>query len=340
MVRRIFSLAVLVLLLAWIGRNSWEIQRTQREFSRRIADSTQRSDESQKKIQDTNAVLTEAQKKIMLLEVRLAESQAQQAALEQLYTELSRHKDEALAAEVEQLVSLAAQQLQLAGNVQGALILLQSADNRLARINRPQFLGVRRYLAHDIERLKSLPTTDLSGLVVKLDQLIQSAETLPLLADAQSALGTQSQSVAGPPPSSAQSRTTLRASWSALWGEFSHKFQSLLQVRKLSDPDVMLLTPSQSYFLRENLKLRLLNARLQLITRNESGFQQDIVASQRLLAKYFDPQHKTVQNMSQSLDQLHQAEVTVTLPNLSESLNAVRYFKPDLAPARSALKGS
>ena len=336
-VLRLFWLLVLGLLVFWVGRNTWEIQRTQREFSQRIADSNQRSQETEKRVLEAGAVLAEAQKKILLLEVRLAESQAQQAALEQLYTELSRHRDDALAAELEQLVSLAAQQLQLAGNVQAALILLQNADSRLARVDRPQFLGVRRALARDIERLKALPTTDLSGLVVKLDQLIQTVETLPLLADAQTVPKGQSQ----PPPQSPSTEpaeTTSRwwgAAWlSSLWGEVRQQFQTLFQVRKLSDPEVMLLAPAQSYFLRENLKLRLLNARLQVIARNESGFQQDVQASKRLLSQYFDQQQKNVQTAMQLLDQLRQSEVSVALPNLSESLNAVRNFKPDLAAVR------
>ncbi|MFO0387983.1 MAG: uroporphyrinogen-III C-methyltransferase [bacterium] len=335
---KLFCLLILVLLLSWLGRNTWELRRTQREFSQRIAESSQRGDDTEKKLQETNAVLTDAQKKMVVLEVRLAESQAQQAALEQLYTELSRHKDEALAAEVEQLVSLAAQQLQLTGNVSGALILLQNADNRLARVDRPQFIGVRRALARDIERLKILPGTDLSGLVVKLDHLIQSVDTLPLLADAQSPPRIPLQSVPQATGAAARTQPAWSGWWSGVWHGVTQQFQSLFQVRKLNDPEVMLLSPSQSYFLRENLKLRLLNARLQLMARNESGFHQDILSSKRLLVQYFDPQQKNVQTTLQLLDQLRQAEVTVALPNLSESLNAVRYFKPDMTPARSAAK--
>jgi uroporphyrin-3 C-methyltransferase/uroporphyrinogen III methyltransferase/synthase len=324
----LFAFVMLVLLLTWLGRNSWEISRTQREFSRRIADSNQRSDETAKKLQDTNVLLAEAQKKMLLLEVRLAESQAQQAALEQ-------HKDEALAAEVEQMVSLAAQQLQLAGNVQGALILLQSADNRLARVDRPQFLGVRRSLSHDIERLKALPSSDLSGLVLRLDHLIQSVEALTLLADAQSTPKGSAPTVA-----STSQNATATSWWSGWWSAMTKQFQSLFQVRKLNNPEIMLLSPSQSYFLRENLKLRLLSARSQLMARNESGFQQDILTAKRLVTQYFDAEQKNVQATLQSLDQLRQVEVTVALPNLSESLNAVRYFKPDmLAPVRPAAKG-
>lgn len=337
---RVALMLLFLLSVAWLGRNSWEIERTQREFSQRIADSAQRSRLAEQKVVESSVALGEVQKKIVLLEARLAESQAQQAALEQLYTELSRHRDEAQAAEVEQWVSLAAQQLQLAGNVSGALILLQNADTRLARIDRPQFLGVRRALARDIERLKALPSTDLSGLVVKLDQLVQAAEVMPLLVDAKPALRSAIIKPATAPASASQA--TASNAWSRFWSDLGRTLwdesRQLIQVRRLDQPEAMLLTPSQAYFVRENLKLRLLNARLQVLSRNEAAFRQDVLSARQTVAKYFDLQQKSVQTSLQTLDQLQQAEVMVTLPTLSESLNAVRYFKPEMPAPRPATK--
>ncbi|MFY8131090.1 MAG: hypothetical protein ACOVML_08865, partial [Burkholderiaceae bacterium] len=54
---RLFWLLVLGLLVFWVGRNTWEIQRTQREFSQRIADSNQRSQETEKRVLEAGAVL-------------------------------------------------------------------------------------------------------------------------------------------------------------------------------------------------------------------------------------------------------------------------------------------
>jgi uncharacterized protein HemX len=92
--------------------------------------------------------------RVAQLEARLAESQSQQLALEALYQELSRNRDEWQLAEIEQVLAIAQQQLQLAGNVRAALLALQLAEGRLAKSDRPQFLPVRRALARDIERLK------------------------------------------------------------------------------------------------------------------------------------------------------------------------------------------
>lgn len=319
-------LVLLVLFAVLLRRMNVEIQRTQREFSERIAESIEQSKVAEKKAAETGMTLTDAQKKIWLLEARMAESQAQQAALEQLYTELSRNRDEAQATEIEQLVLLAAQQLQLAGNVPGALILLQSADARLARVDRPQFLAVRRALGNDIDRLRSLPGTDLSGLILRIDQILQNVDGLPLLGEAQTMPATS------PQPSEP-------VWWKRMYRNFLTEIRELVRVRKIEHPEAVLLTPPQAYFARENLKLRLLNARLQLLTRNEQAFRHDLAQSATLINRYFDDQHKQVQTMLQTLDQLQKAEVVVALPHLTDSLNAVSHFRPDTAGARVSAKG-
>jgi uroporphyrin-3 C-methyltransferase/uroporphyrinogen III methyltransferase/synthase len=120
------------------------------------------------------------QAKIILLEGKQSEAQSQQLALEQVYQDLSRNRDEWALAEIEQVLSTASQQLQLAGNVPGALIALQNADNRLAKSDKPQFIAIRRAIAKDIERLKSLPALDLPGIALRLDSVIAQVDHIPL----------------------------------------------------------------------------------------------------------------------------------------------------------------
>lgn len=127
--------------------------------------------------------LRDAQAKIGALDGRLAEFQNQQGALEALYQELARNRDEWQLAEIEQVLAIAQQQLQLSGNVRAALLALQLAEGRLSRVDRPQFLPVRRALTRDIDRLKSLPVLDVPGLSLALDRLVSSVDALPLAFD-------------------------------------------------------------------------------------------------------------------------------------------------------------
>jgi uroporphyrin-3 C-methyltransferase/uroporphyrinogen III methyltransferase/synthase len=98
-----------------------------------------------------------------LLESKQQEAQSQQLALEQLYQDLSKNRDEWALTEIEQVLSTASQQLQLAGNVPGALIALQNADRSLSRSDKPQFITIRRAIAAIPTSLKALPSVDSVG---------------------------------------------------------------------------------------------------------------------------------------------------------------------------------
>ena len=98
-------------------------------------------------------------------------------------------------------------------------------------------------------------------------------------------------------------------------------------VRRLDKPEPPLLPPSQAYFVRENLRLRLLNARLSLLSRDEAGYRQDIGTAQRWIERYFDPRSKQTAEALQQLKQLSSAGLSFEVPSITESLEAVRGHK-------------
>jgi uroporphyrin-3 C-methyltransferase len=99
-------------------------------------------------------------------------------------------------------------------------------------------------------------------------------------------------------------------------------------VRQVETPDALLLSPTQAYYARENLKLRLLNARLALLSRNESAFRSDLIAAQDTIAKYFDTRARQTQTAQALLKQVQGSDLSIEIPTLAESLNAVRQYKP------------
>ena len=103
--------------------------------------------------------------------------------------------------------------------------------------------------------------------------------------------------------------------------------RQLIRVRSVDTPQALLLSPGQSYFLRENLKLRLLNARLALLSRNEAAFRSDLIAAQDALQKYFDTRARATQGLQALLRQVQGSNLAVEMPTLSDSLNAVRNYK-------------
>lgn len=272
----------------------------------------------------------ELQIKVGVLETRQSEAQSQQLALEQLYQDLSKNRDEWALSEIEQVLSTASQQLQLAGNVQGALIALQNADRSLSRSDTPQFLNIRRAIAADIERLKGLPAVDLAGVALRLDNVITQVEYLPMLASEKPLLP------AAPVRESRKKEAepenlTLGQRFSRTWSSWSQEMwddvRQLIRVRSVEQPEALMLSPSESYFVRENLKLRLLNARLALLSRNEATFRDDLATAQDMLLKYFDTRARATQSVQGALRQVQANNLQIEMPTLAESLNAVRNYK-------------
>ena len=284
----------------------------------------------------------ELQIKVGVLESRQSEAQSQQVALEQLYKDLSQNRDEWALSEIEQVLATASQQLQLAGNVQGALIALQNADRAVSSSNAPQFLTIRRAIAADIDRLKALPAVDLAGVALRLDNVIVQVETLPMLADEKPLLPVapvrttrRLEAAAAPgksatpavPPESLGVGQRLLQTWSMWSQEMWDDVRQLIRVRSVDEPEALMLSPSESFFVRENLKLRLLNARLALLSRNETTFRDDLATAQTMLGKYFDTRARTTQSAQAALRQVQANDLTIELPTLAESLGAVRNYK-------------
>ncbi len=320
--RRIAAIAVvgaLVLAGAWGWYDARSrIGATQEELARRLRDIESDSREAKLLARQSQESMREAQAKIAVLEGKLAESQSQQLALESLYQELSRNRDEWALAEIEQVLTIAAQQLQLSGNVRAGLLALQLAESRLARSDRPQFIPVRKAVARDIERLRALPSLDIAGLSLKLDGLVAAVDGLPLAFDERAADAGKAARAAKAEPDGFFTRFGVE-----VWGEL----KSLIRIRAMDAPEAPLLPPSQAYFLRENLKLRLLNARLALAMRDEAGFREDLRVAQAWVGRYFDARAKPAGAFATQLKQLGGTTFTFELPTLSDSLEAVRSFK-------------
>src|SRR3954470_19083270 len=232
------ALAVVAVLLAWQWADSRSrLDALREEVAQRLRGSESESRDALLLAKQAQDALRDVQAKESQLEVKLAESQRQQVALEALYQELSRSRDEWVLAEIEQILTIASQQLQLAGNVRAALVALQTADARLARSDRPQFAPLRKVLASDIERLKAAPSPDVPGLAIRLDQLIATADSLPLAQESRPATRTEE-----------GAENTGGGLWQRLGSDFLSELKQLVRVEHMERPDPAVLSPSQAFF--------------------------------------------------------------------------------------------
>jgi uncharacterized protein HemX len=224
--------------------------------------------------------------------------------------------------EVERLITVAAQELQLSGNVATALAALQTADARLSRSDNARFVPLRRMLARDIERLKAAPAVDFTGIALKLDQLASSVDSWPLLAAVTTAPTPATASTADSAVPSTPSGWWQRQ-WRALLSELG-EYRDLVRIRHVDSPESVLLDAQQQTLVRQQLRLRLLNARQALLARNDRLFRADLSEAQALMARYVDLRSGPAAGALALMKQLASTALSVELPTISDSMAAVR----------------
>jgi uroporphyrin-3 C-methyltransferase len=331
MLGAVAAIAIVAALAAWQdGRRTQQALR--KEVAQRLTEVEAATQATAKAQTQLSTGLHDTQAKIALLEARVDESQSQQAALDALYRDLAPSRDEIALTEIEQVLLVASQQLLLAGNVQSALAALQLADARLQRLERPQFLPLRRALTRDMDRLKAMPFVDVAGMSLKLDQALAVVNALPFAMDER----------LPPPAPGGTAKPAVEPAWRRLAREAWAEIRQLVRVEVADRPPAPLLLPSQQYFLRENLKLRLLSARIGLLNRNDASFKSDLSAAETWLKLYFDTRAKPVQTMQATLKQLAATAMGGDVPDLGGSLEALRVLRlaQERTPARAADRGT
>jgi uroporphyrin-3 C-methyltransferase len=312
----------LLLALAAAGFSAWQAYESRRftadlelEMARKLAEIDSIGSDSRRLSTGARDIARDVEARLGQIEARLVGMQNQKVALESLYQELSLSRDEWTLAEVEQILLVASQQLQLASNVKAALIALEAADARLARSDRPQLTEFRRIVAEDVERLKASPFVDVTGIGLKLERIIASIDEMPLAMETR-------------PTAVDDVRTeTPTDGWRLMIAEVWADVRSLVRIERVDAPSDPLLAPDQAFFLRENVKLRLLGARLALLARDEISYKADLAAATEWLMRYYDANAKTVASSIETLDQLAQSDIRIELPNVGASLDAVRNYR-------------
>ncbi len=317
LMRIALALAVVALVATawqWLDQRQRTVK-LEKTLTQRLSAFDERNRETLTLSRHAEEVTTQAGAKIALLEQKLEESRAQQEALQTLYLELASNRDAWTISEAEQLVIIASQQLQLAGNVKPALLALQTADNRLQELDKPQIIQLRKVLGRDVQKLQALPSVDIVGMSLKLESLVDAADKLPLASERHPRLDTAVKPDWDSNP------------WRRLTQEIWQDIRRMVRVERMDHPEQPMLAPEQSYFLRENLKLRLLAARIALLQRDESTYRVDLHTAALWIKRHFDQQDANTRNALATLQQLSSSSITIQLPDISESLNAVAKYK-------------
>jgi uroporphyrin-3 C-methyltransferase len=335
------ALCAAALVYAWSTQQ--RVKGLEQELVRRQLDSGAIASQAQLAAQQAQDSARDSAAKLALLDVRVAEVSTQRLQLEELIQSLSRSRDENVLADVEASIRVAVQQAEITGSATPLVITLKQADERLARQNEPRLERVRRAIGQDLERARATGGVDVSSLVIRLDEAARLVDELPLLSAPQRRSGERAvpprpatgnaalpvESGASHAADTADTAAAAHAAASAPWGSvFSNgwaamgervwaEVRGLVRVTRIDQPEAMLLAPEQAYFLRENLKLRLLNARLALLSRQFDTAQLDLRDAQLSLERYFDRSNKRVASTIELLRQTgaQARQVTVSRPD-------------------------
>jgi uroporphyrin-3 C-methyltransferase len=328
--------SVLAIALAW--KTDQRVASLEQELVRRQQASAAQSTEARVLAGQAQEGVRDAAAKVALLEARVAEVAIQRGQLEDLIQSLSRSRDENLLVDVEAAIRVALQQSAITGSAEPLVATLRQADERLARYNQPRLEGVRRAITRDLDRVKAVGSTDIPMLTLKLDEAMRMVDELPLLAVAE-ARGAGASAKPGTAASAGKGAAAAAASapsprllqlpqaWQTTWSRFTDtlwsELRSLVRVTRIEHPDAVLLAPDQAYFVRENLKLRLLNARVALLSRQFSLAQADLQVAETALDRYFD---RSSRRTGVALDLVKQVSVQsrqVVLPRPDQTLAAL-----------------
>ncbi len=260
------------------------------------------------------------QAKILMMEEKLAESQNQQEVLQTLYDQLAENHETAVLTKVEQFVSIANQQLRLSGNIKSALLALQSADAPLEALNLPRATQLREVLGDDINRLREFPQVDMLDLSSQLASLGILCENLPLVSDRK----TETKALVEPVNTVANlDGNTVQNIGEQVWA----KLKRFVTIERIDNPEPPLLSADHRFYLKENLKLRLLTTRIALMQRDEVSYQADLQSVSDWISQYYDTQHPNAEKALALVTKLQAKQIGADVPELNDSLDAIDRYK-------------
>ena len=345
------ALLIAALALVMTGLLWQKLGFTQQELARRSQDTIAQAVEARTLAAQAEALTQELQARLAVAEVRLSEVTLQRSQLEELMLSLSRSRDDNLVQDLESALRLAQQQAQLTGTAQPLVSALQAADQRIARAAQPRLNPVQRAIGRDIQRIQGASLADIPALTLQLDELARQVDDWPLLnqvgqpvaaplskgkagrkaAPEPVAVKDAAPETAAVPDAATEPDTTgwSRVSgwwsglWTRIWTDVTRNGRELVRVSRIDRPEAVLLAPDQALFMRENLKLKLLNARLGLLARHMQASQADLMAVEAALARYFDTNSPRVTTAQATLARLRKDLVDSDLPRPEETLTAL-----------------
>ena len=317
--RVVLVLALLIAVVAAAAAGiAWrQVYLLQKQVARQVADVGLQSRDTGTLARLASEQSREASAKVALLDARVVQLDSQRTQVESVLQSLSRAKDDNLLVDVDSVVQMGLQQTQLTGSVQPLLAALVSSEKRLEHARQPRLVALQLAMVQDIEQLRKTSVSDVAMLATRIDSVLRQIDTLPLQSDMVPLPATAGK------VSVAQRVPTDAPWWQRWWGSVSDTVLGLVRVRSIASRDAALLPPDQGFLVRESLKLRLLNARMALMSRQSDLARSDVEQVLQQVKAQFQADSPLVESASKQLQEVQKNIHSAELPQIRGTLETL-----------------
>lgn len=246
-------------------------------------------------------------------------------------TQQSNSRKDWLLAEVEYLLRLANQRVLMENSPTGALALMKSADKILQQTDDVSIFAVRKSLASDIASLEAVPTIDQQGSYLKLAAMSEQIDNLRMvpLTD-KNKLPSLIDDVTADSISE-----SLQQDIKESWANAVAKVEKLVVVQHRDEKIEPLLSPTQHYYLRQNLRLMMEQAQLALLQKQQSVFDESLAKAHKWIGDYFQADDATTLALLKGLKSLEGLKIDPAMPDISNSLTTLKRYLQQAADLKA-----
>lgn len=223
-----------------------------------------------------------------------------------------------LLAEVEHLLRLANQRLTMGRQLDGALPLLQSADEIIKDIDDTDLYKTRTALASDIAVLRTTAKVDVEGLYASLSAVSKQLNDLRLFSlpvfDVTESPEEQL--------NNEQLSEKIKSGFAKAWGKAS----SFIRISRQDENFKPELAPDLELALRQSSRMMIEQAQLALLSGNQSLYDRSLEKVQAWLNQYYKMDDESTRAVLGIIEELARETITQEIPDISSSLKTFKRY--------------
>jgi len=317
-----------------LGFYGWQYQQANQQLLANLSEQLQGSQQNkQQQFEQLNVLrsqLTQASQANEQTLVALEQRLEQQGKRLQSLTNTSR--EDWQLAEAEYLIRLAGQRLLMERGTQGAIALLEAADQLLLKLEDLDLFSVREKLSRDITALKLATAVDQTGVYLSLAGLSEQVMALPLLPNQLREGSSVSVPIISVTAADEIAASAPLTAWQQLQKNFLNAFSGVGEFIKIRQHDQQpqgLLPIDGGLYLQQNIRLSIERAQLALLREEQRIYTGSLQQAAQLLTRYYDTQAQA-RDLAATLKTQAQLAIVIELPSINGSLLALQDYTAQL----------